>query len=169
MLHDRAGCCVVCGVCAPWGCLTGCQAAVLHGSVLAVRGEGLLAAQHGPPCSTGLQGPQLHVLTCGLCAADVATARYPAQAPLHARHTGATRGSFHPSVARPLQRDVCAPCSATLVAGGIRKVSHGGSDLPRVAWRVCVGAEAGAPLALVPAITPAAAPRGYGIHAQGWG
>lgn len=48
-------------------------------------------------------------------------------------------------------------------------MSHGGSDLPRVAWRVCVGTEEEAPLALVPTIRPATTPCGYGIHAQGWG
>lgn len=65
------------------------------------------------------------------------------------------------------QRDVCVPCFATLVAGGIRKVSHGGSDLPKVAWRVCVSAEARPPLTSVPVLTLAAAARGYIIHAQG--
>lgn len=79
-----------------------------------------------------------------------------------------------PSVSRQVspqrdvcQRDVCVPCFATLVAGGIRKVSHGGSDLPKVAWRVCVSAEARPPLTSVPVLTLAAATRGYIIHAQG--
>lgn len=62
---------------------------------------------------------------------------------------------------------VCVPCFATLVAGGIRKVSHGGSDFPKVAWRVCVSAEARPPSAPVAAIRLAAAARGYVTRTQG--
>lgn len=72
------------------------------------------------------------LLTCGVCAANAATTRYPAQTLFHARYAVTTCSSFQPSVARPLQRDVRAPCFATSVAGGI--VSHGGSDLPKVVW-----------------------------------
>lgn len=107
------------------------------------------------------------LLTCGIRAVNTATARYPAQMLFHARHTVTTCSSFYPSVARSLQRDVCAPCFATVAAGGIRKVSHGGSDLPKVSWRVCVSAEARPLLTPVPAITLAAATRGYIIHTQG--
>lgn len=107
-------------------------------------------------------------LTRGIRAASVATARDPAQTLLCARHAVTRCSSFHPSVAGSLQRDVRAPCFATSAAGGIRKVSHGGSDLPKVAGQVCVSAEARPPLTPLPAITPAAATRGYVAQAQGW-
>lgn len=62
---------------------------------------------------------------------------------------------------------VCAACFATLVAEGIRKVNHRGSDLPKVAWRVSVSAEARPPLTPVPAIMLVAVTCRYVIHTQG--
>lgn len=184
MLHDRAGCCVVvCGVCAPWGQrgLTGCRAAASHGCVRAAPGKGLPTAWHGTedhrapppavhpriPTEQGCRRLCRALPTCGIHAANVATTRYPAQRPFHARHAAMTCGSRQPSVAGSMRRDVCAPCFATSAAGGIREVSHGGSDFPKVARRVCGSAEARPPSALVPAIRLAAAAQGYIPHTQG--
>lgn len=44
-------------------------------------------------------------------------------------------------------------------------MSHRGSDLPKVTWQGCVGAES---RPLVPVIMLAATTRGYVIHTQGW-
>lgn len=103
-----------------------------------------------------------------MCAVNVATARCPAQTLFHARHAVTTTAPSLPSVARALQRHVCAPCFATSVAGGIRKASQGGSDLPKVAWLVHVSAKARPPVTGVPTVTLAAVVHGCVIHAQSW-
>lgn len=47
-------------------------------------------------------------------------------------------------------------------------MSHQGSDLPKVTWQGCVGAESRPPLTLVAVVMLAATTRGYVIHTQGW-
>lgn len=46
-------------------------------------------------------------------------------------------------------------------------MSHRGSDLPKVTWQGCVGAESRPPLTLVPVIMLAATTRGYVIPKAG--
>lgn len=174
MLHDRAGCCVaVRSGCAPWGQhrLTGCRAAVSHGVSwlpTAWRGGQHAALAVARPRRAGPRETRLPALTPRdlLRRRGCRSLPCPNAALCQARRNGVQL--LQPSVARSLQEDVRAPCFATLAAGGIRKVSHGGSDLPKVARRVCSSGEARLPAGSVPAVALAVATCGCMAHAHSW-
>lgn len=178
MLHDRAGCCVVlCGsVCTPWGQLrlTGCQAAAAYGCVLDLPGKGWQRAADGVAQRTimhlWLSSDATGTLAAHSSPADVfCKCGYHSLACRNAVSRQACSNDMAaPSVHQSHTWVVCVPCFATLAAGGIRTVNHQGSDLPKVTWQGCVGAESTPPLTLVPLIMLAATARGYLLHTQGW-